>query len=211
MKTISKIVSEVNVSPKPAKPARSVDGSLVEAINRGFTYMKLMHPKSFKRIYADDLNSIKELWALRLREFSGKAVYQAIHAEVDKAKYGAPELSDILNRLTEFKPEDHGFMSVDDAYDLATRNIHRFNDINWSDNAPIYFAILETRVRTLRLEKKEKSYPIFKENYLKICKAIADGADMTAPAYRLEKKEYSVTPSIRKARDKAMKSLGLKI
>tara|TARA_A200000159_G_scaffold107009_1_gene99778 strand:- start:18 stop:680 length:663 start_codon:yes stop_codon:yes gene_type:complete len=195
---IEQIVQEVATSSMSSEieagQANNYSPELIDAINKVFALFRVNYHNQFYSAYTDTdlLNQAKRLWLDTLCYFSEKQILQGAKKIISTSEY-LPTLNRMLE-CCEMSDGNSELPSSEKAYKEACTAGSPKSSVKWSHIA-VYYAGEETGWYKLRNDATSLSYPIFLENYRRICSEISQGKKMPSlvPAIKKDKIESKLS------------------
>lgn len=187
---VDQIVQEVATSSTSsaieAGQVTSHSPELIDTINQVFGLFRVNYHNQFYSAYADSdlLNQAKRLWLDSLSYFTEKQILQGAKKIIRTSEY-LPTLNRMLE-CCEISDEDGSLPSPEKAYMEACTAGSPKSDFRWSHLA-VYYAGEETGWYRLRNETRISSYPVFLDNYRRICREIYKGRRLENPSPSIKK------------------------
>ena len=178
---IAQVAQEVATSSTnsaiEAGQANSSSPELIDAINQVFALFRVNYHNQFYSAYTDTdlLNQAKRLCLDTLCYFTEKQILQGAKKIISTSEY-LPTLNRMLE-CCEMSDKDGELPSPEKAYTEACTAGSPKSDFKWTHLA-VYYAGKETGWYKLRNDSTSTSYPIFLENYRRICREISQGKSM---------------------------------
>ena len=160
-----------------AGQANNYSPELIDAINQVFALFRVNYHNQFYSAYADTdlLNQAKRLWLDTLCYFSEKQILQGAKRIISTSEY-LPTLNRMLE-CCEMSDKNGRLPCPEKAYKEACTAGSPKSSFKWSHMA-VYYAGEETGWYRLRNDATSVSYPVFLENYRRICREISQGKEM---------------------------------
>ena len=156
---------------------------LVDAIIQVFALFSLNYHNQFHAAYTDfeSENTAKKLWLNSLTPFSAETILHAANQLIQSSEY-LPTLSKFISACDSVQ---FTLPSVREAY-LEACNADPTHNRNWS-HPVVYHTGKASGWHLLRSEPESKSWPIFRENYVKQCEKVRNGERLALPPATGEK------------------------
>ncbi len=198
---------EENAERSKAAPEASAEqkAKLVDAINECFELLRINYQHLYFSAYpeVDAVNAAKRLWLEGLSNFSADTIRQATHELIKQSDY-LPTISRMIRKSTELSGSTE-LPNAHSAYVEACNASSPKQNHPWSHPA-VYYAGKQSDWFFLANNSENRTFPIFKANYEKLCEKILCG-EALPPIKQLALPEYSETPLSKEENSERMTEL----
>ncbi len=161
----------------------------LDAINQVFALFKLNFHNQFYKAFSktEELNAVKRLWLDALKHFSAETMLRAAKSIIENNEF-LPTLRTMIRFCEEHSheplPDPHA------AYTEACRAPSPKAEQQWSHLA-VYYAGKATDWYFLQSNTEQTAFPVFKQEYEKICTRIRNGLQLKPPQVKALPQESS--------------------
>lgn len=151
----------------------------IDAINQCFALFKRNYHNQFFKAFAneEDVIAVKRLWLESLSQYSATEMMHAAHAIVKSSEF-LPTLKTMIDACE--RSAQQQLPSVHSAYAEACNASSPKQAYAWSHPA-VYHAGRKVGWHFLHSHSENVAYPVFKEAYLAISRAVREGEKLDMP------------------------------
>ncbi len=192
-------------SEEAPKASAEEKAKLVDAINECFELLRINYQHLYFSAYpeVDAVNAAKRLWLEGLSNFSADTIRQATHELIKQSDY-LPTISRMIRKATELSGSTE-LPSAHSAYVEACNASSPKQNHPWSHPA-VYYAGKQSDWFFLAHNSENRTFPIFKANYERLCEKILCG-EALPPIKQLALPEHSETPLSKEENSERMTEL----
>jgi len=153
----------------------------IEAINQVFALFRLNYHNQYYKAFGDtnQLSQIKKLWLESLFKYPVEVLLLAARSCIEDSEY-LPTLHRFLSACNRQQHQKLGLPEVRKAYMEACMAQEPKSAQVWS-HPVVYHAGTATGWYTLAHSAESKSYPIFEQEYNRLCGLVAAGEELSMP------------------------------
>ena len=157
------------------------DPDRVDAINQVFALFRLNFHNQYYKAFGDteQLNQIKKLWLDTLLHFAPDIQLRAARTCIEDSEY-LPTLHTFISACNSHQHQKLGLPPVRDAYLEACMSNEPRNNTKWT-HPIVYHAGRLTGWYLLVHSAESRSFPLFEQQYNKLCDEVAAGTKLAMP------------------------------